>query len=112
MTSEYFSGSYTQFDSNRNKKERPKKRTVKRKQELQKSLAEIKERSGCIDCGGRYPYYLLDFDHVRGTKVASISSMLDYYSVEDIFKEIDKCEVVCANCHRARTFHRKHNRQF
>ena len=105
-------GKYIGFDSHRNKKEKPEKRSAKRKKELQKIITGIKERHGCTDCGGRFPYYLLDFDHVHGTKVANISSMLDYYSVEDIFKEIDKCEVVCANCHRSRTFHRKHNRQF
>ena len=36
-----------------------------------------------------------------------IAPMLDYYSVEDIFKEMEKCEIVCANCHRERTFNRK-----
>jgi hypothetical protein len=100
------------FDLNRNKKEKPEKRSAKRKKEIQKMLADIKEKQGCTDCGGKFPYYILDFDHVRGTKVSSISGMLDYHSIEDIFKEIDKCEVVCANCHRSRTFHRKHNRQF
>jgi hypothetical protein len=96
------------YDLNRNKKEKPQKRTTKRKKELQKMIADIKEKSGCIDCKVSYPYYILDFDHVSGTKVANIASMLDYYSVEDIFKEIEKCEIVCANCHRERTFNRKH----
>jgi hypothetical protein len=93
-------------------KERPKRRSPKRKKEIAQMLANIKEKSGCVDCGGKFPYYLLDFDHVRGTKVSSISRMLDKHPLEDIFKEIDKCEIVCANCHRNRTFHRKHNRQF
>lgn len=106
MSSEFF------FDLNKNKKEKPAKRSPKRKKEIQKMLADLKEKHGCMDCGGKFPYYILDFDHVYGKKVSNISSMLDYHSIEDIFKEIDKCEIVCANCHRNRTFHRKHNRQF
>ena len=93
-------------------KEKPKRRSAKRKKEIAEMLANIKEKSGCVDCGGKFPYYLLDFDHIRGVKVNSISRMLDRHSLEDILKEIDKCEIVCANCHRSRTFHRKHNRQF
>jgi len=93
-------------------KEKVKRRSPKRKKEIAQMLAIIKEKSGCVDCGGKFPYYLLDFDHVRGIKVSNISRMLDRHSLEDIFKEIDKCEIVCANCHRNRTFHRKHNRQF
>lgn len=93
-------------------KEAARRRSPKRKKEIAQMLANIKEKVGCLDCGGKFPYYLLDFDHVSGTKVNSISRMLDKYSLEDILKEIDKCEIVCANCHRSRTFHRKHNRQF
>jgi hypothetical protein len=96
------------YDLNRNKKEKPQKRTAKRKRELQSMIANIKEKNGCTDCKVSYPYYILDFDHVTGIKVANIASMLDYHSVEDIFKEIEKCEIVCANCHRERTFNRKH----
>lgn len=72
-------------------------------------LSEIKEKNGCVDCLKKYPYYILDFDHVYGKKVANISFMLDNYSVEDIMKEIAKCEIVCANCHRERTFQRKNS---
>lgn len=70
-------------------------------------LSKIKEKSGCVDCDTKYPWYVLDFDHVRGKKVANIGQMLTYFSVDDIMKEVAKCDVVCANCHRARTYNRK-----
>ena len=72
-------------------------------------LGQIKEKSGCVDCGNLYPWYVLDFDHVHGKKVANIGQMLNYFSVEDILKEVAKCEVVCSNCHRIRTYKRKNN---
>lgn len=73
-------------------------------------LGSIKEKSGCVDCEQSYPWYVLDFDHVRGKKVANIGQMLDYFSVEDILKEVAKCDVVCSNCHRERTYQRKNNK--
>lgn len=57
----------------------------------------------CVDCGERDPV-ILDFDHVRGKKRASIASMLHkIYSWKTIWNEIGKCEVRCANCHRRKT---------
>jgi hypothetical protein len=57
----------------------------------------------CVDCGETDPV-LLDFDHVRGTKIANISRMVSWNSsTEAIKKEIVKCEVRCANCHRKKT---------
>lgn len=60
----------------------------------------------CTDCGKRYPYYVMDFDHIRGEKVNDIACLITS-SVEVIKKEIAKCEVVCANCHRERTQRQK-----
>lgn len=58
----------------------------------------------CLDCGEKDPI-VLEFDHVKGKKRASISRLLrNGHSVEVIQEEINKCEVVCANCHRRRTY--------
>lgn len=57
----------------------------------------------CVDCGESNPL-VLEFDHVRGKKRFSISSVMNStYRIETIQKEIDKCEVRCANCHRRKT---------
>lgn len=58
----------------------------------------------CTDCGVSYPYYVMDFDHVQGKKKSNIAHMSNgSYSKEEILNEIDKCEIVCSNCHRIRT---------
>jgi hypothetical protein len=60
----------------------------------------------CSDCGGLFPSVCMDFDHVNGTKVMSVSMMVTR-SLEDLHAEINKCELVCANCHRLRTEKRR-----
>lgn len=73
-----------------------------------KHIQEVKDTTPCTDCGIQYPSYVMDFDHVRGTKIGNISSGLaTFSSFENLLEEIAKCEIVCANCHRHRTFMRK-----
>ena len=83
-----------------------KERSQKRRNELRTMLSEIKESSGCVDCGVKYPYYVLDFDHLDD-KVDGIGIMIRSHPIEEILKEVKKCEVVCANCHRERTQQRR-----
>lgn len=72
------------------------------KQQLKKRLADLKQASGCVDCGEKN-HIVLDFDHLKNKKY-NISRMIhDGFSWKAILKEIEKCEVVCANCHRIRT---------
>jgi len=66
-------------------------------------VAELKSHP-CTDCGGHFPHFVMDFDHVRGTKRGIISRMSKgRAALAKILDEIDKCEIVCANCHRLRT---------
>jgi hypothetical protein len=67
-----------------------------------KLLFEYQSRNPCKDCGEKDPI-VLEFDHkVPELKEYNISNMMGY-SWDKIKTEIDKCDVVCANCHRRRT---------
>ena len=78
------------------------------KQQYKQRLSEIKVKSGCLDCGENNPI-VLDFDHIHNKKY-NVSRMIhDGFSWAAIKKEIAKCEVVCANCHRIRTHNRLTN---
>ena len=58
----------------------------------------------CLDCGGKFPAECMDFDHVRGAKIAGVSALLGRSAgLELIIEEIKKCDLICANCHRIRT---------
>jgi hypothetical protein len=57
----------------------------------------------CADCGESDPV-VLTFDHVRGTKRGNVSDMVrDGLGLETIKAEMEKCDVVCYNCHSLRT---------
>ena len=58
----------------------------------------------CVDCGERDPV-VLDFDHRDpASKTVEVGSLLRYAgSWAALEREIAKCEVRCANCHRRRT---------
>jgi hypothetical protein len=78
----------------------------KRSARTRRLVDRLKARP-CADCGVRYPPYVMDFDHVSGTKLKEIAAMTSRWAWHRIVAEIAKCEVVCANCHRERTHRRR-----
>lgn len=61
----------------------------------------------CADCGQSFPTHCMDFDHRPGVdKVANIGASVARWASDPaaLIAEIAKCDVVCANCHRKRTF--------
>ena len=72
-----------------------------RRKEVRSRLLEYFKQHPC-KCGESRPA-ALDFDHVRGVKGDNVSNMVNRCSWERIVEEIAKCEVRCANCHRAKT---------
>jgi hypothetical protein len=64
----------------------------------------------CVDCGQSFPPYVMDFDHL-GDKVTNLAKMASNgVGLAKLQAEMDKCEVVCANCHRIRTHERSARR--
>jgi hypothetical protein len=60
-------------------------------------------RHPCVDCG-ETEVATLQFDHVRDKKHDKVSRLVNTgQTIDKIKAEIDKCEVVCANCHARRT---------
>lgn len=76
------------------------------KEERLRFVKDYKQNNPCMDCGKYYHYYAMDFDHVRGEKIKDISDMWAQ-KIERIKAEIEKCDLVCATCHRLRTWKRK-----
>ena len=67
-----------------------------------KLISELKRGKPCYVCGNVFPPVVMDYHHTEPEdKYESIATMLDRSrSTEDILREITKCVLVCANCHR------------
>lgn len=71
--------------------------------QIRDQINELKDVP-CADYGGRFDSVVMDFDHVRGKKLFNIAVAVGTQKGRlKILAEIEKCEVVCANCHRLRT---------
>ena len=55
----------------------------------------------CFDCTQKYDIVCFDFHHVKGEKDTKVSAMMNG-NWDRILKEIRKCILLCANCHRLR----------
>lgn len=76
------------------------------------ALQAIKLERGCADCGYAEHAEALDFDHRPGeVKLLSIGRQCANAGIERLLAEVEKCDVVCANCHRVRTYTRGQHRQ-
>lgn len=74
---------------------------------LRDYVIDWKQRRACADCGRSYPHYVMEFDHVKGSKRGNVSDLISRaVSFAVLRLEISKCELVCANCHRERTWQR------
>ena len=88
-----------------------------RRQELHKYVNVIKQKIGsCQDtkCNsgwkiGHEPYSVFEFDHLdSNTKIDSISNLVrSGRPIVELDEEIQKCELVCAICHKRRTADRR-----
>lgn len=70
-------------------------------EKVQELIRQAKSQP-CADCGIQYPYYVMDFDH-KGNKSFNLASGKSR-GMNVVKREIAKCDVVCANCHRERTY--------
>ena len=88
-------------------KEKVMERTRHKRREQTDKIRQYKEAVGCTDCKQKFPHYILEFDHLPGVeKLGSPNEISRKYSWEKAVQEIDKCDVVCANCHSIRTWKR------
>lgn len=81
-----------------------KDRATVDKESIREYIRGIKATMPCADCGRKFHYCVMDFDHREGeTKLFEIAHAYRTKGRIQIEQEMAKCDVVCANCHRIRT---------
>jgi hypothetical protein len=79
-----------------------------REKKIKAWLREYKEFLGCELCGETHPA-CLEFHHVNPhEKKFSVSRVNVYLSVRLLRREIAKCRLLCANCHRKEHWDERH----
>ncbi len=85
-------------------------RMADKRERRHRSMRYLAERKAgpCTDCGGTFHPAAMDFDHMgHEVKVDNLSRLAwSGASLARLDTEIAKCELVCANCHRLRTWTR------
>jgi hypothetical protein len=62
----------------------------------------------CADCQRRLPPCAMDFDHRDPTKkLKAVTRLVGRVGTERLLAEAAKCDIVCASCHRARTYRQR-----
>lgn len=86
------------------KKVKSKQRAARRVAEARELVCGLKSEP-CKDCNKSFHWFAMEFDHNDSNrKVANISYMvLRGYAKSVILEEIEKCDLLCAICHRMRT---------
>lgn len=86
-----------------NRKKANKTRRVAHKANAER-LIELKESTPCLDCGNKFPAVCMHYHHRDpATKLHSISRLVGgHYAWSKVVAEIDKCDLLCANCHAIR----------
>lgn len=76
------------------------RKLAKDHRERQKAWLDSLRDKPCLRCKNKFPVVCMDWHHRNPkTKSFSIRSQLTR-SKKSILKEIAKCDLVCANCHR------------
>ena len=75
----------------------------KRRERNREFVIEYLQSHPCITCG-ESDILVLDFDHrEQSTKDRTINHAIKDFGLDRLKKEIAKCDILCANCHRRRT---------
>lgn len=65
-------------------------------------ILEYKQGKTCEVCGNDNPV-LFDFHHLEG-KELEITNAVHDWGIKRIKRELDKCQILCANCHRKKHY--------
>ena len=89
------------YEQNSERKNKIRSRSREHRKNIKDFILNYKKQCSCTICGDSR-WYVLDFHHIDPTqKENTIARMTSNKSnLNDIQKEVDKCIVLCANCHR------------
>lgn len=73
----------------------------RRNRQRKRDYLNVVKDGPCMDCGGRFPPIAMDLHHVGEDKLFS-PALLTNRGWKVLKAEVEKCILLCANCHRVR----------
>ena len=73
---------------------------------LTAEVREYKASKPCTDCDSFFHPVAMQFDHL-GDKTDAVANLIRKGNTKQVWDEIQKCDLVCANCHAVRTYTRQ-----
>jgi 5-methylcytosine-specific restriction endonuclease McrA len=70
-------------------------------------IKDEKLKRGCENCGYKKHHVALDFDHIDPTIKRRDIAKMHTTNVKALKEEMQKCQVLCANCHRIKTYEQR-----
>lgn len=67
-------------------------------------IARHKVERGCSECGYDDSFQALDAHHIEPDEKSAALSKMSRARISEIDEELSKCEILCANCHRQKSF--------
>jgi len=81
---------------------------MQKSHEVAKQLLQSLKNVPCKDCGIQYPHYVMEFDHlIPRNGSLTIAALSQKVGLKKLLELVSQCEVVCANCHKIRTYFRR-----
>lgn len=77
---------------------------AKENRDIRREWLKNEKNKPCMDCDQVYPPYVMDFHHRDPSQKSFEVGELVAFSLKRMKIEIEKCDLICANCHRIRTF--------
>jgi len=85
-------------------KEKQDEQRERHRQKRREWYHDLKRERGCKLCDEDEPV-CLDFHHTSDDKKASVGTLATGgYAKETVLEEVEKCDLLCANCHRKVTY--------
>ena len=83
-----------------------RRETYRRKYDIRRAFVDELKTKPCTVCGQSFPPCAMDFHHRNSDtkKVTIAMAIARFANLDKVLEELNKCELLCSNCHRIKTW--------
>lgn len=83
-----------------------RRETYRQKYTARRAFIDALKAKPCVECGRSFPPCVMDFHHrnPNDKKLTIARAVVRFVNLDRILAEIAKCDLLCSNCHRIKTW--------